>query len=50
MASIQEEGTGKSKRHRVRYKDAVGRHRSKTFFAKTDAKEFLAEAIHAALS
>ena len=42
-----EEGTGRRKRFRVRYKDAAGRHRSKSFTTKTDAKAFLGQAIDA---
>lgn len=47
MASIQEEGAGTSRRFRLRYKDATGRHRSKSFSTKTDAKGFLGQAIQA---
>jgi hypothetical protein len=47
MAAIREKGTGKARRFEVRYKDPTGRHRSKTFTTKIDAKGFLAEAISA---
>lgn len=47
MASIREKGTGKTRRFEVRYKDPTGRHRSKSFTTKTDAKGFLAQAISA---
>lgn len=47
MASITVKGTGKKQRFEVRYKDATGRHRSKTFMTKVDAKGFLGDAIKA---
>lgn len=48
MASIQTLDVGaRRERHAVRYKDETGRHRSKTFRLKSEAKAFQAEAIQA---